>query len=284
MRSRRYADKTVRMYGNLVRRAVELLDEKGLTLDEVDAAELELHVWDRLPDSVDTRNQARAALIAYYRSKGQRSGGPANDLETLPGRRRLARPINSTSREAFISAAQQLGDVYEVVGLMLALTGCRITELRTALWADIDLAGGEPTWYVRGKGSGRAGPKERAVPLADALLPVLQRWRAECGSSVFLFPTKQGRSKYGMVCDPTFRKYVYVINAVADIGHVVPHRQRHTVATTMLDDDVDIRVIQEILGHANLTTTQQYTRVRSSKRRQAIDRLAGHRPRLRVVS
>jgi len=266
----RYAAKTRRLYLMHARRAAAFVEETfGIEL--ADGAPEQLHAWwsEHGHLSVETQNQARNALIAYYRSRGDRLGGAALELPHLPKPTRLPRPVATEVYLALIDAARDLAGMHEVVVLMLCYSGCRITELRTAQWDCIDLS--SASWRIVGKGSRRRGPKERIVDLHESLVPVLRRWQLACGSRRWLFPSE--RSASGILSDPTLRRYVYETSEHAADMRVVPHRFRHTVATELLERGVDVRVVQEILGHADLSSTQLYTKVSRGRLAEAIGRL-----------
>lgn len=243
-------------------------NQRGVGL--VDADVDDLYDWiDTLPEGRATRQQARSALLAYYRFLGRHDGAPAGELPSIRKKPGLPRPVDTNEYLGLVDVAVEMGGAHEVIVLMLAYTGCRISELRLARWDQIDLGTAKPGWRIRGKGSNRSGPKDRLVPLNAALVPVLRRWRGVCGSGRWLFPSD--RSASGVLSDPTVRRHLYEVNERAGGDHVVPHRLRHTAATEWLERGADIRVVQELLGHADLSTTQVYTKVSDRKMREAVE-------------
>lgn len=138
-------------------------------------------------------------------------------------------------------------------------TGCRISEMTSVKWGDIDFRRG--TTIVTGKGS-----KDRLVILGDPAVTALKRLRekireknpalAEDGQDVFL-------SDRLMKISPRFverrmKRYLAEAGLPTDL---TPHKLRHSFATHMLDGGADLRSVQEMLGHASLSTTQIYTHV-----------------------
>lgn len=259
MSERHYAPKTVKSYLGVARRAHANLEQVGVDL--VDATIDDLHLWwSTLTDSTSTRNQARMALIAFYRAQGHRHGEPADELPALPKTQGLPRNFTADEYSRLITASHKLGGRHAVVGLLLCYTGCRITELRTARWEQFVLDDEVGEWRIEGKGSRRRGPKVRVVPLHPAVVPALRSWRLET-SGAWLFPSSQ-LTIPGPISDPWLRTIVREIADVAGVEECTPHRFRHTVATTVLTESPeDLRGLQELLGHADLSTTQIYTKV-----------------------
>jgi integrase/recombinase XerC len=133
-------------------------------------------------------------------------------------------------------------------------TGIRCAELRTLDLADIDRSSG--TIRVLGKGG-----KERVVPIGDQALAAIDAYLAIRGARKGpLFLNRKGDRL-------TVRSIHRIVRARARRAgisrRVSPHTLRHTFATHLLDAGADLRFIQELLGHARLSTTQKYTHVSS---------------------
>ena len=137
--------------------------------------------------------------------------------------------------------------------------GLRVSEL---CFLDIDDVEW-PRGLLRVLGKGR---KERIVPLHDVGMRALQKWRdlarpvlvtAETPAGT-LFVNRRGRRA-------TPRDVQRMLDQRVSRGHVHPHALRHTYATHLLEGGADLRVVQELLGHESLTTTQIYTHVSKSR-------------------
>lgn len=262
MAERGYSPRTIELYGQIVRRVANYLTERGSTLAR--ATEGDIHeFWATVPATRSSRAGVRYALVAYYRYRGRADGGPAAALELPPAPYRLPRPFSADALGDLLAAARQLGGHHRVIAELLAYTGCRMNEMRTAAWHQFDLETAQPVWYIAGKGAQRRGPKPRQVPLHPRLADTLRWWRTQHRGSVVLFPSDRSRDGYrsaswvavavGEVCD------------VAGVARVTPHRWRHTVATLALENSRDLRGVQELLGHASLQSTQIYTGVTTGR-------------------
>lgn len=188
---------------------------------------------------------------------------PASDLELPRGEKRLPRHVLTPS-EAEVVMMQP--DVREPLGVRdrailetLYSTGIRRFELIGLKVFDLDAERG--TLMVRlGKGK-----KDRVVPIGERALVWIERYLREvrpgylCGRDEgALFVTHLGESIVPEYLTHRLREYV----DAAELGKRGScHLFRHTMATAMLENGADVRFVQEMLGHANLSTTQIYTRV-----------------------
>jgi integrase/recombinase XerD len=147
--------------------------------------------------------------------------------------------------------------LYRIVAIVMYGAGLRITEAVMLQVSDIDAARG--VIRVRGKGG-----KVREVKLSAKLLGALRTyWRAARPPLPYLFVSpRTGKPVRAEAVRTALRR------ARVDAGlkkHVTPHMLRHSFATHLLDAGTDIRVIQHLLGHASVATTQGYTRVSTAR-------------------
>lgn len=263
----RYARKTVEVYMGYVSRAVRHF-EGGGTLGRATPEQLRGFMT-TLPRSAASWNQARKALRAYYRYRGRRPN-PIEEIPFVPEPHRLPRALSDEGHERFLAAARALGGVHEVIGLVFATTGCRFSELRRARWPEFELRGEAPWWRITGKGAARRGPRIRQVPLHPLVAPVVVAWEHRGGSPEWVLP---GQTPDVHASEAWLRDRFREITVLAGLDGTTPHQLRHTVATVALEQGADLRQVQELLGHANLSTVQIYTEVRPSRLRDLVEAL-----------
>jgi len=141
-------------------------------------------------------------------------------------------------------------------------TGIRLSELVGLDVRDLDPI----TESVRVLGK---GGKERMVPVGTPALEAVSRYRSQAGvHSGPLFLNKSRRRLSGRSVWLAMKKYLAIAGLPADLS---PHKLRHTFATHLLDAGADLRSVQTLLGHANLSTTQIYTHVTADRLRRAYD-------------
>ncbi len=218
-----------------------------------------------------TRARRLSAIRQIFRfafDEGWRADNPAIQI-TGPGRdKRLPKTLEVAEVDRLLQAARAGGrDRLRNTCLMelLYATGCRVSELVSLTVA---AARGNPAMLlIRGKGG-----KERMVPLSPPARAALSAWlkhreaeqqaRGAKGlpASRFLFPS---RARSGHM---TRQKFFLLIKELAvaggvDPAKVTPHTLRHAFATHLLANGADLRVIQTLLGHADVATTEIYTHV-----------------------
>ena len=148
---------------------------------------------------------------------------------------------------------------------LLFATGARVAEICTLRSDNVDLLGNSVKFY--GKGS-----KERIIPIENfAVLSILRKYHSlfekEIPDSGYFFVNKLGRR----MTEQSVRNMInfYCKQCGVDM-HITPHMYRHSFATLLLEEDVDIRYIQRMLGHSSITTTQIYTHVTSAKQKEIL--------------
>lgn len=134
---------------------------------------------------------------------------------------------------------------------LLYASGLRLAELVGLDWDDVDI---EERWLrVRGKGS-----KDRVVPFGEPARELLLEWRG--AQSCPEDPVFPGQTE-GRVAERTVHRLVLRAAKDAGIPDVSPHTLRHCFATHLLERGAPLRVVQELLGHESVVTTQRYLRV-----------------------
>jgi len=146
-------------------------------------------------------------------------------------------------------------------------SGLRISELVALSLDDIDFISG----IIKAKGKGK---KERVVPVGDIALTALRKYldqRKKQSSAVFL--NKNGKRISTRGVRDVVEKY---LKSAGIQRGVSPHTFRHSFATHLLDRGADLRTVQELLGHANLSTTQIYTHLTTEKLKNVYDKAHPH--------
>lgn len=146
---------------------------------------------------------------------------------------------------------------------LLFSTGMRVSEVSNLLIENIDLKSN--TIYIFGKGS-----KERIMCLANENITALisQYLSMRKASSNYLLINKLGN----VYSEQSIRNMVNSYAKAAGVEiHITPHMFRHTFATALLDEDVNIRYIQQLLGHSSIVTTQIYTHISTNKIRKILE-------------
>lgn len=151
-----------------------------------------------------------------------------------------------------------------VIELLFA-TGMRISELCSLKINDINLYDG--CILIYGKGN-----KERRIQIGNtSVISILSKYKDDFYSEIancnHFFANQCGRS----LTDQTVRRMINKYTSIAAITqHITPHMFRHTFATSLLEADVDIRYIQEMLGHSSINITEIYTHVALAKQRSIL--------------
>ncbi len=213
-----------------------------------------------------TRAKKLSAVKTFYRYLQKRHGVQCPSL-ALVGRPRAKRPLpRALSAIDAKRVVSEIGDVAEAaaqqardIALMALLygAGLRINEALSLNIGDIPAQGG--VLRVTGKGS-----KQRILPLLDAVRRTIEAallHRPGAGADAPLFIGARGKRLNAGVAQKTLRDFRRLAGLPES---ATPHALRHSFATHLLAGGADLRSIQELLGHASLSTTQRYTDVDSA--------------------
>lgn len=138
---------------------------------------------------------------------------------------------------------------------MFYSTGCRVSEMINVKISDIDFT--NKTIRIMGKGS-----KERIVYFGDYASKYLDNYLSKVKCDKYLFTNKKGEK---LTINEVEQIVKDIMKRISIKTHVTPHTLRHTFATHLLNNGADIKTVQELLGHANLSTTGIYTHVSSDR-------------------
>lgn len=280
------AANTLAAYARDLADFADWLDRRGLALGTAAERDVETYLAALDARGLATATRARRLsairqLFAFAAREGLRADDPAARIRG-PGRaQRLPATLTEAEVEALLQAARGLGrgarDRLRNTCLMEVLyaTGMRVSELVSL---PVAAARGDPEMLlVRGKGG-----KERMVPLSPPARAALREWleareRAEDAAraegrpaSAWLFPS---RSDAGHLTRHRFYLLIKELAVAAGVSpaRVTPHVLRHAFATHLLANGADLRAIQTMLGHADISTTEIYTHVLDERLRALVE-------------
>ena len=281
-RQRALAAKTVAAYRADLRQLGRMLHGQPLSREALTGFVAELNAQYK-PRSVKRKVASAKAFCRWLEEEGCLKEDPFRRLhirlrqpKTLP-RTVPLRTIEEMLRRACALSESGYGGeparrVHAVLELLFA-TGLRVSELCRLNVQDVDLKDG--SIMIWGKGA-----KERLLQIGNiSVLKALRRYAglsARRGSEPF-FANRAGRRLSEQSVRQIVRRYG---EQASQPMAVTPHMLRHSFATLLLEEDVDIRYIQRMLGHTSIMTTQIYTDVAAAKQKEI---LTNHHPRNRIA-
>jgi integrase/recombinase XerD len=273
--------RTIEAYGRDLARFADFLEGKGVASvaavrrEHVTGFAVEL---ERL--GLGARSRARALVAArrflrHQGAAGEAGADPTDGVATprfRPPLPRLLRPDETRTLLAAIETETPLGLRDRAMLEVLYGAGLRVSELVGLPLSGLDLRAG---WVrVTGKGG-----RERLVPLGgparDALARYLEEARpalakAARRESEAVFLSRRGRAMTRQNFFERLRRHAIAAGIGAE--RVSPHVLRHAFATDLLEGGADLRAVQAMLGHADLSTTQVYTHVNRARLRETVER------------
>lgn len=255
------ARNTILAYRTDLEKASELLDGRLSQANEADIATLG-EAWMPLARATVARKAAALRrFFAFLQEEGFRTDDPGTALPRPAAARPLPKVLDRSDVDRLFAEIERrlaaehppIADIRLSALLELLYgSGLRATELvslpRTAIQGD------RPFIILKGKGG-----RERLVPLSDRARAAVARWRAHVpGDQPWLFPS--GKKHLSRV---RLFQIVKALAAAAGVppDRVGPHGLRHAFATHLLEGGADLRALQAMLGHADISTTQIYTHV-----------------------
>jgi site-specific recombinase XerD len=281
LRRRDAAPRTVRAYRADLEQFAAWACARGLRPDGVGAKDVRSYIAalserELAPSTSARKLAALRALFNSQREHGLLEQNPAELVATPKRARNLPRVLKAREAAALLDAIPARGPLPLRDRAMFELAyacGLRAQELVSLTLGDVDHDGEQ----VRVEGKGR---KTRFVPAGEVALKAvgeyLERGRPQlaepAGSERALFVSKTGRRLGTSDVRRRLRGWARHSGVEATAGAIGPHALRHSYATHLLDGGADLRSIQELLGHASVSSTQIYTRVESAKLKSAYAR------------
>lgn len=281
-----YSPKTVESYKRDVEQFYKIIFEQGVDITDVDVGIIRNYLSYLMMNGISKRSCQRkiAALRHYYSfllKKGTVEDNPFIYLDPLKQEKRLPSVLYMEQIEGIFERNKERTDPLmwrdQAILELLYATGVRANEFITIRVRDIDLK--RRTIRIMGKGR-----KERIVVFSQSSKETLEHYLNEVRPGIagknkyefnneYLFLNSNGKQL-------TVRGLQYILDDIEKkIGTnygLHPHIFRHSFATHLLEGGADLRVIQELLGHESLNTTQIYTHVSEE---QMIDQFQLHHPR-----
>ncbi len=241
------------------------LNEHHLALVKVQVSDLQAYIRAKFASTKATSSNRRLSVFRkYFRyivRRGLREDDPSLHLRSAKQAPRFPKVLSETQVESLIKAP----DVASTLGLrdramleLLYASGLRVTELVGLKSSEISLTDGVVS--IIGKGD-----KQRLVPMGEEARDWIQRYLSSARREILagrasddLFVTRLGRCMSRQMFWNLIKRYAIVAGIHAPLS---PHTLRHAFATHLLNHGADLRVVQMLLGHADISTTQIYTHV-----------------------
>ncbi len=275
---RRLSPHTVDAYGRDLQQLAAFAAGRGAEPAALDRRDVDTFVRQLMAEGRAPRSVARtvAAVRTFYRYlavNGHVAASPADEVTAPRTIRTLPKYLTADQVEALLAAP----DVTTPRGLrdramleLLYATGLRVSELVSLAPGDINLEEG----FLSTMGKGR---KARMVPMGEQAAGWLQRYLAESrpvllgrrGASRLFVNARGGTALTRVGFWKILRAYATPLGLARQVS---PHVLRHSFATHLLEHGADLRAIQMMLGHADLSTTQIYTHVLDARLRALYDR------------
>ena len=272
---KRYSTNTVQAYRRDISRFLDFTGEKPL--EAFDSTSIRSYIMKCLADGRNSRSTARylSSLKSFFNflcEEKYLKDNPAQILESPKLWRKLPNVVGLDEVEALLACPdpKTLHGIRDKAMLeVLYATGLRASELVSLKSTDVDLEVG----YIRSMGK---GSKERVVPLGAVAneavqdyIDVARRVLLNGNTAHELFITRLGRKMTRQGFWKILKAYALKANIKTSVS---PHTLRHAFATHLLERGADLRSVQEMLGHADISTTQIYTHILQDRMRKVHDK------------
>ncbi|MBQ4848662.1 site-specific tyrosine recombinase XerD [Pseudoalteromonas sp. MMG012] len=265
------SDNTLAAYRSDLGKFTEFLikSQRDISLMEVQSSDIEAYLAYRVDLGLKSRSTARSisALKRFFLYWVKEQKITATPLLSI-AQPKIIQSLPKTLTELEVEALLDAPEVDEPLGLrdkamleLLYATGLRVTELVGLRIEQVNLR--QAVVLVRGKGG-----KERLVPMGEEALHWIEQF-LKLGrpqmikhATDFVFPSKRGVGMTRQTFWHRIKHYAILANVTSPLS---PHTLRHAFATHLLNHGADLRVVQMMLGHSDLSTTQIYTHVASER-------------------
>ncbi|MDA8745004.1 site-specific tyrosine recombinase XerD [Rubripirellula amarantea] len=264
------AANTIAAYGNDMRRFVAWVDQRSLAdlkVQDLSSYVGTLQEENLAPSSISRNVVAVRTFFKFLQLEGIVTDNPADLIATQKMWQRMPGVLTTRQVNDFLSSPKKYDKYWQRDVAMLEVlyaTGCRASEVCTLRVRDLSM----PQKLLRCEGK---GGKQRMVPLGGRAIVAIQRYledlRGELAAKSPHPPEELFLSRSGRPIDRV-QLWRLVKMYAARVGiddKISPHSLRHSFATHLLAGGADLRLVQEMLGHASIQTTQIYTHVEHSR-------------------
>ncbi|MBC3766913.1 site-specific tyrosine recombinase XerD [Neptunicella marina] len=274
------SDNTIAAYGRDLKQASQFFSAQGINFKYLDAMQINHYLAHRYDTGLSERSTSRLlsslrAFVQFQIQQKWREDDPMRLLSNPKIPQSLPKTLSEAQVESLLDAPNIQDPVQYRDKAMLELlyaTGIRVSELVSLRLNQIGLQQG--VIRVTGKGN-----KERLVPLGEVASDWVSQFIRQARSDLLtqasdvVFPSKRGKQMTRQTFWHRIKFYAQQTDIRAELS---PHTLRHAFATHLLNHGADLRVVQMLLGHSDLSTTQIYTHVATQRLQNVIHE---HHPR-----
>ena len=276
MLERSMSANTVAAYSRDVANLLHHLDQQGVTaVEDITGPQLTDYVESLSAAGMSKRSQARAissikSLFRFLEDEGEIKDNPCDMLDTPKMQKHLPSVLSVEEVTAILDSvdlSKPQGHRNRAILEMLYSCGLRVSELVSLRISDLFF--GEGFIRVIGKGD-----KQRLIPVGEPAvkavgfwMDIRRHWPVAKGSEDILFLNRRGRKMTREMIFLIVKEQAEIAGIHKDIS---PHTFRHSFATHMVENGADLRVVQEMLGHESILTTEIYTHIDTRKWQETI--------------
>lgn len=269
----RKSNKTIESYLNDLKHYHHYFSELNVNPDDISTKQINQYLQEVNDRSANaTVLRIKTSIVSFHKFLSQYyklKSNPASSIQKIKKIYRYPKTINLTSINQILDENHSEHESFHIAMFdVLYSCGLRVSELVNLNLNQLFLEQG----YIRVIGK---GDKERVIPMADVTRKNLKKyidkdrflWLKNKSNMVFIKPDGK----------PINRQYVYnsLKNRCKELGldiDISPHKLRHSFATSLLNGGADLRIVQELLGHSDISTTQIYTHVEGKRMHDAYNK------------
>lgn len=256
------SENTISEYVYFVSQMLEFVGKRCEEISSGDLRKYKIYISTKKKYSKNSIYLAIKAITSYFKYKGREE--LVKDIKAPKRPKQMPKYLTEDEVRRLLDAAKDKHRDYAIISL-LAYSGLRVSELCALHVEDVDLS--ERVVYVH---SGK-GDKDRIVVISEKAAEAIEVYLMDREDELeYLFSSQKSEKITRVQVFRIVKKYAKMAGIKKN---VTPHVLRHTLATTMLRRGVDIRYIQQFLGHSSVATTQIYTHVDDGSMKRVYDKV-----------